>query len=235
MGEHEVPFNILTLLTNANIDDPGRLYSFFREKQFPFLQFVNCCEWDAGALTDFSVRGEDVGRFYCALFDLWLKDGFPNVSIRLFEDILIYFIDGVHVSCCWMEECTSYLVVEHNGDCYPCDFFVHPAWKLGNITSEEFPTISNSPLRKRFSYRKTKLPKRCRKCELLSFCNGDCSKFRGGDFRESSGVSEYCTSLKMLVRHMQPHLPYIREAVMKIRQEGRRNSSSLTATERGES
>jgi len=30
-------------------------------------------------------------------------------------------------------ECGGYIVVEHNGDVYPCDFFVKPEWKLGNI------------------------------------------------------------------------------------------------------
>jgi hypothetical protein len=35
------------------------------------------------------------------MFDLWLEDGFPYVSVRLFEDVLIYMLDGVHASCCW--------------------------------------------------------------------------------------------------------------------------------------
>ncbi|MBW2365114.1 MAG: SPASM domain-containing protein, partial [Deltaproteobacteria bacterium] len=75
------------------------------------------------------------------LFDLWIKDGFPHVSIRLFEDMLIYLIDGVHVSCCWMDQCGAYTVVEYNGDCYPCDFFVYPQWKLGNILENKLETI----------------------------------------------------------------------------------------------
>ncbi|MCF7889924.1 SPASM domain-containing protein [Candidatus Bipolaricaulota bacterium] len=29
--------------------------------------------------------------------------------------------------------CGSYLVVEHNGDIYPCDFFVVEDQKLGNL------------------------------------------------------------------------------------------------------
>lgn len=215
METHGVAFNIVTLLTDANVGRAEELYRFFKGKGFPFLQFINCFENDpeTGRLETFSVRGAEVGEFYRTLFDLWIADGFPDVSIRLFEDILIYLIDGVHVSCCWMDRCASYLVVEHNGDCYPCDFFVDPAWRLGNLVDDDMATIRESPLRRRFSTLKSDLPEACRGCALLRFCNGDCTKFRGG----SESASEYCEALKSLIHHMEPNLPRIREVVARIR------------------
>jgi len=30
-------------------------------------------------------------------------------------------------------ECGEYIVIEFNGDVYPCDFFVGREWRLGNI------------------------------------------------------------------------------------------------------
>jgi uncharacterized protein len=149
LRKHVVEFNILTLLTDANIHRPDELYAFYRSHDFNWLQFIPCFEHEpqTGAPMPYAVNGEDLGRFYSRLFDLWFEDGFPYVSVRLFEDILIYMLDGVQASCCWKKRCNSYVVVEHNGDCYPCDFFVDPAWKLGNICEDTLESILSSPLR----------------------------------------------------------------------------------------
>jgi uncharacterized protein len=214
-----VEFNILTLLTDANIEHPEKLYQFFRKNRFNFLQFINCFEHQKGSigLSDYSVHGDRVGEFYLKLFDRWIIDGFPNVSIRLFEDMLIYLIDGVHVSCCWMDQCNAYIVVEYNGDCYPCDFFVYPQWKLGNILQNDLEKILNHPLRGKFANIKSQMPEQCKACDLVGFCNGDCTKFRDDGRKLFSSVSEYCNSWKMLYEKMQPHVPRIRKKAMEVR------------------
>jgi len=219
MNRNRVKFNILCLLTDANIHEPAALYSFFREHRFNFLQFVSCFEWDRGHehVTDFSVSGKDTGQFYCDIFDMWMQDGFPWVSIRLFEDILIYLFDRVHVSCCWMESCDSYIVVEHNGDCYPCDFFVYPEWKIGNIREDDLDVILGSSVRKRFASIKSDIPDECSSCDLLHFCRGDCTKFRQSSNERFDRKSEFCDTLKMLISHMEPHLPRIQETVEAVR------------------
>jgi uncharacterized protein len=220
MQDHGVMYNILTLLTDANIQRPLEIYRFFREEGFTHLQFIQCLEKEpgSGALKPFSVRGREAGRFYVELFKLWMKDGFPHVSIRLFEDVLIYYFDRVHVSCTWMDRCNSYLVVEHNGDCYPCDFFVRPEWRLGNIVDAGLERVLHHPRRETFARMKSDVDPGCKACELLSFCHGDCTRFRrpsGG--KPHGGRSEYCIALQMLLEAMTPHMPYIEARVMEFR------------------
>jgi hypothetical protein len=46
---------------------------------------------------------------------------------------------------------------------------------------------------------------------------GDCTRFR---FRGDSGyqnVSEYCAAIKMVYRHIEPHLPEIKNRVAAFR------------------
>jgi uncharacterized protein len=214
-----VEFNVLTLLTDANVSEPERLYRFFREQGFSHLQFVPCFEKDPATGEDlpFSITPEQLGHFHCSLFDLWLEDGFPDVSIRIFEDILIYFIDGVHVSCNWYEECGSYFVIEHNGDVYPCDFFVYPEWKLGNIVENSYEEFSASPLLDEFGKMKSAVSGKCTECRWLSFCHGDCTKFRLGSDGGYGRLSAYCGARKMLFEHIEPHLESIKEKVLEIR------------------
>lgn len=211
-----VQFNILTLLTDANVSRPEEIYRFFYKGGFKHLQFIPCFECDpvSGEPCAFSITGAELGEFYCRLFDLWMRNGFPEVSIRAFEDPLIFFIDGVHVSCSWQERCGSYLVVEYNGDVYPCDFYVYPEWKIGNIVDDSFAAIFRSPRFSEFSGMKTALPRVCRECKWISFCNGDCVRLRGSG---PENRSEFCSASRMLLEHMQPHFGRIWQIALNYR------------------
>jgi len=219
LKKHDVPFNILCLLTDRNITSPVELYHFFRSHDFKFLQFINCFEKDdtSGALKAFSVRGEETGEFYIKLFDAWFKNDFFNVSIRFFEDILLYLVDSVKASCCYNNACSSYLVVEHNGDCYPCDFFVVEEWKIGNLIESGICTMMDNLLRFRFASLKAELPKACRECRIAPFCMGDCIRFRYLPENGYKNISEYCTVIKRVYNHIEPHLPEIRKRVAAYR------------------
>lgn len=214
-----VQFNILTLLTDANITDPLALYQFFRENGLTHLQFIPCVEWDpvTKASMPFSISAQALGQFYCDLFDVWMRDGFFNMSIRAFEDILIYYIDHVYLSCTQAQRCNSYLLVEHNGDVYPCDFFVYPEWKLGNIVTGSLGDIVVNPLRHEFAMLKAELPEACKECDWLQFCQGDCLKFRRDDHGGFGGLSVLCTAQRMLMEHMAPHLPSIKQRALRFR------------------
>ena len=220
MTGHGVDFNILTLLTDANINQPERLYRFFRQQGFNHLQFIPCIEnGPDGRLLDYSATAADLGRFYCRLFDLWLEDGFPHVSIRLFEDILIYMLDGVRASCAWGERCDSYLLVEHNGDCYPCDFFVYPEWRLGNILTRDVRDLLNDPLRRRFARMKSERDPACSACPWLDFCQGDCTRHRRTGPADFRGRSMYCQAWQGLLDHITGHPSDIRSLALAARRD----------------
>jgi uncharacterized protein len=230
LRKHNVEFNILTLLTDANIRQPDELYTFFRSHDFNWLQFIPCFEHDphTGDALPYTIKGADLGKFYCRMFDLWIKDGFPYVSVRLFEDILIYMLDGVHTACCWNNRCDSYIVVEHNGDCYPCDFFVDPDWKLGNICEDSLEAIMGSPLRDKFARMKSDIPHQCEDCRWKSFCNADCTRYR----MNASGIydrqSEFCVAWKMLLEHIQPRAGELAQRSANLRKAYQENGLETT-------
>ncbi|OPL16737.1 MAG: anaerobic sulfatase maturase [delta proteobacterium MLS_D] len=215
-----VDFNILTLVHDKNVRQPDRLYDFMRRNNFNYLQFIPCFEVDekSGKALPYSVDGRELGEFYCRLFDRWYEDGFPYVSIRLFADILIYLVDGALTSCSWLEECKSYIVVEHNGDCYPCDFFVYPEWRLGNIMEDSLASILDGKAREEFSAMKTDIPAACRHCPLFDFCHGDCTRFRWDGTGGYRDVSRYCETWLMLFRHIDPVKDEMRDRAVRLRE-----------------
>ena len=100
--------------------------------------------------------------------------------------------------------CDSYLVVEHDGAVYPCDFFVQPGWELGNITTSHLATLWRLPKRLAFGARKAELPQACKECEWLSVCRGGCPKDRiHGD---TPRTNHLCDAYRALFLHAHDRL-----------------------------
>lgn len=224
LRERNVPFNILVLLTDLNVGKPDEIYRFLLDNDFTHLQFIPCLEFDEkGELLPYSVTGEQLGKFHTRIFDLWMEEGFFKVSIRIFEDLFIYLIDGQKTSCGWLERCGSYFLVEHNGDTYPCDFFVYPEWRLGNIVTDPVEELLASPLRFQFAEMKADVNAKCKTCPHLPFCQGDCTKFRLNRDDVMSGynnLSTFCAARKMLLEHIEPHVDEVRRRVASVRNRG---------------
>ena len=80
------------------------------------------------------------------------------------------YVGLVSPECTMMKTCGPYIVVEHNGDVYSCDFFVEPKWKLGNIKTGKMINMLNSKKQAQFALAKAQLPIDCRKCTWLRHC-----------------------------------------------------------------
>jgi uncharacterized protein len=100
--------------------------------------------------------------------------------------------------------CSSYLVVEHNGAVYPCDFFVDQQWELGNLTTTHLARLWRSPRRREFGALKAVLPGQCRDCRWLSVCRGGCPKDRL--FGDAPRASYLCDGYRAFFNHAHDRL-----------------------------
>ena len=118
--------------------------------------------------------------------------------IRFFDN-LAEALAGMKPGTCTMHEsCDSYVVVEYNGDVYPCDFFVEKEWKLGNINLDSWPEIARRKRRYEFAHKKSIPTNECRTCEWQSICHQGCPKFRHAPNRNFSDLDYFCESYKMI-------------------------------------
>ena len=193
LKRNNASFNILTLVNNSNVTNAKELYSFFKQKGYFYQQYIPCVEFDNnGNLESFSIKAKQWGNFLCELFDCWYPDDFDQVSIRLFDSILYYLIKGKYNTCDMDRKCSSYFVVEYNGDIYPCDFFVQKDLKLGNIMQNSWQEIISSHNYMLFGNIKEKYSPTCRDCRHLYLCNGDCLKFRDCSLENPTRLSFIC-------------------------------------------
>jgi uncharacterized protein len=113
-------------------------------------------------------------------------------------------------TCTLLKECGVYVVVEHNGDVYSCDFFVEPEWKLGNIMEKKIVDMLNSQKQRTFGRMKSRYPDVCMECEWLRYCRGGCTKDRIRDPRDK-GWNHFCRAYKMFFEHADPTLKALAE------------------------
>ncbi len=163
-----VATNALTVINDYSADYPDEIYAFHKSLGLNHMQFIPCLEPDPKdplRAASFSVSAEKYGRFLCKVFDLWLADFDGNVattSIRFFDSLFHMYVDLLPPECTLLRECGVYVVIEHNGDIYSCDFFVDPEWRLGNILENRLVDMLNSSKQTRFGKMKAALPQECR-------------------------------------------------------------------------
>ncbi len=206
MLDEGVAVNALSVVNDYSVRFPEETYGFLKELGLSYMQFVPCVEpdpADPSRAAHFSVSGAEFGKFLITVFDLWradFADGAPTTSVRFFESLLFSYAGLPPSECTLMDECGPYVVVEHNGDVYSCDFFVEPSCRLGNVTEGRLEEMLNSPAQNDFGRRKAFLPERCLDCRWLERCRGGCTKDRLRDPRDG-GLNHFCEAFSVFLEH----------------------------------
>ena len=205
--QYDVEYNTLTLLNARNADYPDEVFDFLIGLGVRFVQFIPCVEVDleTGEIADFSITPKQYGDFLCRLFDRWYEYGPRKLSIRDFDSVLAYYVTGRHSICTFDRQCSQYIVIEHTGDAFCCDFFVEPKWRLGNIFETPIEKLAVSSKKRAFARTKKNLCNKCIVCRHLAVCRGGCMKDRAPFDKENYGRESYfCEAYKQFFDHTIP-------------------------------
>ena len=202
-----VEFNILVLLNDRNVESPDILFDFLTSQGFRYLQFIPCLEADSGNPAQpapWSISPEQYGRFLCRLFDRWFDGWIEKLSIRTFDSILSVLSNGPPLECTFARTCSEYVVIEHNGDVFCCDFFVAPQTRLGSILDTPLEQLAAGPQKQNFNRQKRTIANSCLVCRFLDICGGGCVKDRIVLTGNPAAPSCFCKSYKMFFEHSLP-------------------------------
>lgn len=211
---HNIEFNTLTLVTQANARRGREVYEWLTSQGFLYHQYIPCVEFDhEGRLAPFSLDAEAWGQFLCDLFDGWYPSDTRRVSVRLFDSLLNKMVYDRVVVCHLGRDCRQYFVVEHNGDIYPCDFFVRPELRLGNIVNTTWEQSLASDIYTMFGKAKAQWNEECNQCQWLCLCAGDCMKHRQGAPASPRSLSVLCAGMKRFFAHTYSRFKELAEGI----------------------
>lgn len=208
---YNVQFNTLTVVNKVSEGHGLEIYRFLRDRiGSSFMQFLPACDWlEDGSLAPWSVSAEGYGRFLCDIFDEWVHHDIGMTYVQIFDNTLAQWCGMQSGICTLGETCGDGLAVEHNGDVYPCDHFVSPENRLGNIRENTLSELYDSKKRVEFALiKRNGLDKDCFKCEYYRYCHGECPGHRDGS------KSALCGSFKMFFRHITPAMNIMRDLLL---------------------
>ncbi len=212
-----VEVNALSVVNSLSARFPEEIYGFLKSLGLVHMQFIPCVETDpanSSRAADFSASGKAYGDFLIKVFDLWradFRDGLPTTFVRTFDSLFFLYVDRRPPDCVLQPTCGTYLVVEHDGGVYACDFFVEERWHLGNVMDGKLVHMLNSSRQRSFGAAKADLPQACRACPWLRLCRGGCPKDRIRDSRDG-GLSHFCSGYKRFFAYADPHFRALAEA-----------------------
>jgi uncharacterized protein len=166
---------------------------------------------EPGKQPTYLVTAEEYGVFLRALFDAWYRDGRPSISIRTFDNLLQSYVGVPNELCVHSDSCDAGIVVEYNGDAYPCDFYCDSPWRLGNVMLQPLREVLYNPIRAAFVRQKNPLPADCQACEWLAVCKSGCTRNRSVDANGAPTPDYFCESYKTLFRHADVRFGVLRD------------------------
>lgn len=225
LKKHGVQWNAMAVISDYCAKYPNRFYEFFKGISCQFIQFTPLVErnlkessklaslQDEGVISNYSVRPESWGNFLCDIFDKWIAKDVGEIFIQIFESTLANWLNITPGVCTMSDSCSSSLVLSHNGDIYPCDHFVFPHYKLGNLYEQNFTQLRDNRKIKNFALMKTELlPDECKQCEFYFACKGECPRNRFCKSLSGQPYANYlCGGYKKFFKHASPYMDYLKQ------------------------
>lgn len=174
-----VDYNILCVLTNQTARHPDSVWKQIIQWGIRHVQFIPCLD-DLDNATPVSLTPARFASFYNALIPLWYahyKNG-KYISIKWIDDIIQLLATGAVHACGLTGRCMPQYIIEADGSCYPCDFYVLDACRTGNLREGSLQDQLESENMQRFLAEKKDVPERCQHCPFAHLCNGGCKRMK---------------------------------------------------------
>lgn len=194
LRENKIEFNILTVLSSQLAKEPNRLYQFYKENHFNYIQLIPCLPRLKDSQDPYALTSDLFASFYKRFYDLWLLDFKRQhfISVTLFDNVIPLFKGYRPMQCGMLGYCSPQFVIEADGSVYPCDFYALDEYKCGNITTNSLEEILNSPSMICFLSEKKPMSSLCETCQFKPICNGNCKRLNVTYFdRNSCGYKDF--------------------------------------------
>lgn len=232
-----VEYNTMTTVNKASEGRGLEVYRFLKSVGSRYMQFMPVVEHikypvnaagkeikgarpfivdpaeEGAKIAPWSVSAIAYGRYLCDIFDYWVCNDVGQYFVNHFDAALACWCGAMPGTCVYAETCGGNSIIEHNGDLYPCDHFVYPKYRLGNIMSDDLRTMMESAEQTRFGIgKRNSLPRRCIRCKWFFACHGECPKHRFNRTETGeTGLNALCEGYMKFFSHVEPYMEKMKE------------------------
>lgn len=205
MRQRKRGFGVLAVVSEETMQFGAReFFRFFVDNDLK--HFALLCQRPAlnVSRTEY-VQRRSGSAFLREIFDLWLAENDPEISIRDFDSIIKSLLGGRHTTCLLAGGCIGrYFAVDPRGAVFHCDeFMFDPAYRLGNIVTDDFGMLrSSETIRLLEGGNANQI--RDLDCPWLPVCNGGCPKDRYVAYKLNGDVR--CCGFANLIKHIQSRI-----------------------------
>lgn len=179
LHKNKIDFNVLTVVTRKLSTHAKSLYSFYKEHHFDYVQLIPCLPRLDGIDDGISLRPDEYLTFFREFFRAWMKEirksGYV-MNVNLFENIIGLLQGDLPYQCGMTGHCTNQMVIESNGNVYPCDFYCLDEYCLGNLANDSFSDLFHSKAASAFINNAQFMKKPCAYCKYQPVCHGGCRR-----------------------------------------------------------
>ncbi|MBN2853042.1 MAG: anaerobic sulfatase maturase [Clostridia bacterium] len=185
---HEVPYNVLCVVTGELARYGKKVYQFFKNHQIRYIQFINCLDdlHQRQGTNEYSLTWKRYLKFQKDIFDIWYEDIMKGdiVSIRYFDNYVAMIAGHPPESCNMNGFCSCQFVIEADGSVYPCDFYVTDDYRIGTIHENSLREMAESEKTTEFIQESLVVNKKCRHCKWYPLCRNGCKRERFDNLNE---------------------------------------------------
>jgi uncharacterized protein len=205
---YQTGIKLSALVVNSKpvVDNPIEIYNFFKQKQvnFQLNDMLNLTVIDKSLVPS----KEDLAKFYCSIFDLWIEDGVkPFIKVEPLYSFLLKMFGKDKVVCTYKRDCLNYIAIEPNGDFSICGRLISSKETyLGNIYKENVFNIMNKLEDFENSKRLIEKPLECSTCKWINICSGGC---QASAFFDGEGIGHktyWCETRKIVFNYIYKKL-----------------------------
>ena len=196
---------ILAVVTRHTIGHERELFDFFvgHKLDFGFHPITSLTPWMDNEL---SITSDEFADVSTTLFDLGFYQPEPRVTnVAPSHHYALAVMMGCSSGLCVLSKACAdeYISVEPSGRVHICDRFSgNTELSLGNLSTQSFSEILESPVRQQFLMRWEQLIEQCGACQWAAICYGGCPHEAYAASGSIYAADPNCKAYKRIFQHV---------------------------------
>ena len=198
--------SVICVVTKRNANKGAQMLRGLVESGFTSIAFNAFYNTATDLRGDpFAVSDEAWTQFLKDVFEEWIKLDRQNVQVRELDGMIAWTQGRTTRSCVFRGSCSSWLLVDHDGNVYPCERLGRFTC-FGKVSEKSFVEILDSSQYHEFTTQTLRMPEVCKVCPMQTFCHNGCVAHRIED-GDMSPHYAYCGSRLAFYDYLLKRIP----------------------------